>query len=370
MRKRQFVVGCLSTLFYLGLYTGFYLFAPAAAAEQWHAVVLQYRHVGDAAPAATSISVNGLQRQLRYLRDNRYTVLPLPELVQRLRSGQSLPERSVAISFDGANRSVCETAFPLLNELKIPFTIFVNVDAIDKNSPANCTWDQLRALAAAGVTLANHTVNHSHLIYRGDQPTGNWRAQILAEIEDGEQRILERPGQSHRLLAWPHGEFNEATKQLARDAGYVAFGQQSGPLGRDSDWLELPRFPMSGEAGLITNLPAFGAKLQTLPFPIEAVHAPDIPLTIEGGIPSLELVLRANRGGRRPLRTQLQCFSADGKRISSHWLSETRFRVKAYRALPLGHASYNCTLPAGSGRFYWYSHAWITADTNGRWPDR
>lgn len=362
MPGRQLVVGCLGALLYL--------FAPAAIAEQWHAVVLRYQNVGDAAPPDSTISVTGLQRQLYYLRDNRYAVLPLPELVQRLRSDQSLPDRSIAITFDDANRSVCDTAFPLLAKFKFPFTVFINPDTIDKNDPANCSWEQLQALAAAGVTLANHTVGNLHLIYRApDQSLENWRALVLAQIEEGERRILEQTGQSHRLLAWPYGEFNEATKQVARDAGYVAFGQQSGPLGRDSDWLALPRFPLSGAAGSNNNLSAFGAKLQTLPFPVTAIHAPDAPQAFEAGIPSLELVLRPDSTGRRRLRAQLQCYSADGKRIGSNWLSETRFRVKAYRPLPVGRTQYHCTLPAGGGRFYWYSHTWIHADKNGRWPD-
>lgn len=374
MLTRQFVVGCLSTLLYL--------FSPAATAKQWHTVVLQYHHVsdaplvadvthiGDSGLPATTISVNDLQRQLRYLRENRYNVLPLPELIQHLRNGQSLPDRSVAITFDNANRSVCDTAFPLLAKYNIPFTVFINTEAIDKNYPANCSWEQLQTLAAAGVTLANHTVSHSHLIYRApDQPLANWRAQVLAQIEDAEQRILEQTGQSHRLLAWPYGEFNEATKQIARDAGYVAFGQQSGPFGRNSDWLALPRFSMSGDAGLSTNLQVFGAKLQTLPFPIAAIHAQDAPLPFDAGIPSLELVLHPESSGRRLQRGQLHCNNSEDKRIGSNWLSETRFRVKAYRPLALGRTRYSCTLPAGGGRFYWYSHVWISADKNGHWPD-
>jgi peptidoglycan/xylan/chitin deacetylase (PgdA/CDA1 family) len=349
----------------------FSLLSLSAVAEQYHAIVLQYHNVADNTPAATSISVANLQRQMRYLAENRYAVLPLPELIQRLRAGQPLPDRAVAITFDDADRSVCTTAFPLLSKLKLPFTVFVNTEAIDQNYPANCSWEQLQQLGAAGVTLANHTVSHSHLIRRGEnQPIETWRAQVLAEIKNAEQRILEQTGQSHRLLAWPYGETNDAVKQIALDAGYTtAFGQQSGPLGRNGEWLELPRFAMSGDAGLNVNFPAFIAKLQTLPLPIAAIHCPENPLPVAAGIPSLEIVLRPNEHGKRMQRSRLQCFSSDGKRIGSNWLSETRFRVKAYRPLPLGHSRYNCTLPVGNGRFYWYSKAWTTADADGHWPD-
>lgn len=359
MRTSQFVVGCLAIIISL--------LTIAARADQAHAVVLQYQLVAHD-PAGAHFSPSNLQRQVRYLRENRYRVLPLPELLDRLRGGQLLPDRSVALTFDDAARSVCDTVFPLLRRANVPFTVFVSTDVIDRKNPAYCSWEQLREMASAGVTLANHTAGHLHLPYRkADQSLDAWRARVLEEIERGERRLAEETGQSHRLLAWPFGEFNEAVKQIARDAGYIAFGQQPGPFGRDSDWLELPRFPIAVEASSAVNLSHFGAKLQTVPFPLAAVHRADGPLAAETGAPSLELVLRETAG--RLKRPQLQCYTSEGKRIGAHWLSETRFRVKAYRPLPLGRAYYHCTLPQSGDRFYWYSQAWITADSNGRWPD-
>lgn len=348
MRPHPFVAGCLGLL--LALCAG------AAAAAQAHAVVLQYQRIG-AEDAAR------LQRQLRHLRDEGYTVLPLPELIRRLRAGEPLPDRSVAISFDGAERSVCTTASALLGRFGMPFTVFVDTDAVDRNLPTHCSWDELRRLGAGGVALANGTRSGGHLAHRAaGQGDDDWRAQVLAEIDGAERRIAAETGQSHRLLAWPHGEFGDALKQIAHAAGYTAFGRQPGPLGPASDWLELPRFAQADTAGMRANLPAFAAELESLPFPLAAVHRPRNPLRSGAGTPSLEVVLRPREPGARLARAKLQCFSSDGRRIGSNWLSETRFRVKAYRPLPPGLSRYDCVLPAGGGRLYWYSQVWLTLE--------
>lgn len=355
MRLRQFAVGCIAVLNCL-------LSLPATADS--HAVVLQYDAVDESA-APHAISAASLQRQLRYLRDNRFRVLPLPELVQRLRSGGELPERSIAITFNDAARIVCEIAAPLLQQAQMPFTVFVNTAAIDAGSDAHCSWEQLQQLAAAGASIANQGSTHRHLVVRTEPTLESWRAQVRAEIDSAERRIQEQIGQSHHLLAWPYGEFNEGTKQIAREAGFIAFGKQPGPIGRDSDWLELPRFSLSRDA----NVPTLAAKLDTLPFPLAAVHKPDSPLRKDSDAPTLELVLQEDVSRSRILRGKLQCFDSAGRRIGSNWLSETRFRARAYRPLPAGRSLYTCTLPAGNGRFYWFSQAWISADTEHRWPD-
>ena len=54
--------------------------------------------------------------------------VPLQELVDALRAGQPLPDRTAAITFDDGYISIYDTAWPLLRARGWPFTVFVNTE--------------------------------------------------------------------------------------------------------------------------------------------------------------------------------------------------------------------------------------------------
>ncbi len=62
--------------------------------------------------------------QLRYLAE-KYTVLPLAEVISRLRASKPLPTFAVALTFDDGLRNNFSVAYPLLKKHGIPATFFV-----------------------------------------------------------------------------------------------------------------------------------------------------------------------------------------------------------------------------------------------------
>jgi peptidoglycan/xylan/chitin deacetylase (PgdA/CDA1 family) len=68
--------------------------------------------------------------QLRYLAGN-YTILPLSEIVSRLRSTKPLPAFAVALTFDDGLRNNHSVAYPLLKKHGIPATFFVCPGLVD-----------------------------------------------------------------------------------------------------------------------------------------------------------------------------------------------------------------------------------------------
>ena len=94
-------------------------------------VVLLYHHVATGTPPSTSISPEDFRAHLDYLRDNHFSVLPLDELVQSLRSRTPCQIVLSPSLLTMGIRPIYETAFPLLQEYDMPFALFVSTEPIN-----------------------------------------------------------------------------------------------------------------------------------------------------------------------------------------------------------------------------------------------
>jgi len=328
------------------------------------AVVLQYHHVSANTPASTSVSPERFKMHLEEIAREGFQVVPLQQLVDDLRAGRPLPDRTVAITFDDGYSSVYGEAFPLLKQRAWPFTVFVNSEPHDRGQQGFMSWEQLRELHRGGATIANHTVSHAYLVRLDpaeDEVT--WRARVEKEIADAEQRILQEIGEAPKLLAYPYGEYNRVVLEITGALGYAGFGQHSGPLAAYSDLRALPRFPFGGPYGERQD---FLLKIRSLPMPLEGGPQsirrettdghPLEDIILHGPSVRPKLILRLETGfpaGR------VSCFATGQGQIPVVAL-ESSVTTQAERPLGPGRSRYNCTAPAAeTGRFYWISQPWI-----------
>lgn len=205
------------------------LSAPLVSAAS--AVVLEYHHVAADTPPSTSVTPAKFEAHMDHLAENDFTVWPLPRLVETVRAGGEVPERTVAITFDDAYASVYDEVFPRLQERDWPFTVFVATESIDKGIDAFVSWDELREMEAAGVTVGNHSVDHAHMVARGERDREQWLADARANIVDAQERLgteLESPA---RLFAWPFGNSRRRYSGCSRNWTMSALGSSPGRSG-------------------------------------------------------------------------------------------------------------------------------------------
>ena len=343
------------------------IIAPASSLGEVpdHAVVLIYHHVDTETPASTSLSPELFGEHLDYLVANGYQPWPLAALVDSLQNGGSIPDRTVALTFDDGYRSVYSEAFPRLRKLDWPFTVFVCPDAVDHGTGPVMTWDQLREMAAAGATVANHGLFHNHLQRRADgEDDKAWRSRTREELLAAQRRITEEIGHAPSLFAYPYGEYDPDLLELVRDLGWAGFGQQSGSMGVESDFALLPRFPMGGP---YASLETFGEKVSSLPLPVTGVDPADPGLPLVGGEeirkPGLRLTLAPGdyRSG------QMAAFAGGQGAADLEWVDQGAgiLQVRARKPLSAGRSRYNITAPTTDGRrYYWYSHTWIVGQSH------
>ena len=102
-----------------------------------HITILMYHGVTlDQSPVFDwcQVAAAAFEKQIRYLSEE-YTVLPLIELVQRLREHLPLPQRAAAVTFDDGLRNVYSTAYPILERFQVPSTIFLVTSLVGTNQP-------------------------------------------------------------------------------------------------------------------------------------------------------------------------------------------------------------------------------------------
>ncbi|MCF6325272.1 MAG: polysaccharide deacetylase family protein [Gammaproteobacteria bacterium] len=321
------------------------------------ATVLMYHHFGESRFSSTNVTLQQFDAHLHYLEQNHFKIWPLEKIIKRLETGHAFPDRVVAITIDDAYRSIYTHAYPRLKKRGWPFTVFVSTDPIDKQMPAFMSWDQMREMQQHGASFANHTTHHDFLINRKENETAdNWRLRIRHDLKTAQQRLQTELGSAPALFAYPYGEYHSALQQIVQDLGWSAFGQQSGVVSQYSDRLALPRYPMAAQ---FAALPSFKTRVMSLPLPV--INASPVDTIIkQQNPPRLQLTLAQDDDVQTD---QLNCFASNQEAAKVTWVDKEkgRFSVKADKPFNSRRSRYNCTAPSKrSGRYYWYSHLWIS----------
>ena len=339
-------------------------YSPATAL-----VVLQYHHVSEKTPRSTSISPELFKAHLDYLEKYKFNIVDAKDLPKLFKEKKSLPNHSVIITFDDGYKSIYENAFPLLKKRKWPFTVFVNSKPHDEKNPRYMSWKQLKEMSKKGATIANHTDSHLHLIrQRKGESKSEWEERRMLDIRFAQKRIKQEIGKAYKLFAYPYGEYDMALVRQLKNEGYMAFGQQSGPLSKSSHPQILPRFPFGGGYG---DMDDFALKVNSLPFPPHSSH-----FTKANGTMLTEPVLPADEGKpvlrlrspSIPYLKGLSCFATGQGAIHAN-VEGGALVVQARKPLPVGRSRYNCTAQAGKGRYFWFSQLFIRKARNGNWYD-
>ena len=312
-------------------------------------VVLQYHHIADDTPNSTSTSVSLFKQQMQLIGQLGLKVVPLRQATLNAMAGTQTGGDQVAITFDDSLSSIYTTALPILEKHHYPFTVFINTGAIDRHYRGYMTWKQVKALAENPlVSIGNHTSQHQHLIRAPGESQPHWKQRVTREIDQGELRIKEETGLSPQLFAYPYGEYSPALEALIAKRHWLAYGQESGAIGRFSSPEALPRFPAANAFGTLKQLKD---KLLARNFPLPAAKRPD-PV-IRSNPPVLDFALPSGWSAKR-----LHCYASEQGAIA-FTMDHNRVSVRAPRPFTQRRFRYDCTYPAGRGHYYWLSQPWV-----------
>lgn len=320
--------------------------SPAEAEDEMRdsATVLMYHRFGESRYPSTNISIEQFEAHLAHLAAGNYTVLKLDDIIVRLRAGELLPDRTVAITIDDAYLSVYTKAWPRLTEAGFPFTLFVASSPIDRELSGYMSWEQIRELQSSGVTIGSQTHTHPHMHRLSDE-------EVRAEISTSNGRFIEELGLRPELFAYPYGEYSQFVIDAVKDAGFrAAFGQNSGIMHSADDQFQLPRFAFNEAYGTIDRLKL---AVDGLPLKVHDLTPEDMVLTTNPPLYGFTVSEEMS-----PV-SQLRCFSNNHGKLDVTMLG-MRAEIRAPGPLTEPRARINCTMPAVDGRWRWFGRQFLT----------
>jgi len=227
--------------------------ASRRSAESSYAVLVYHRFAGELKPGQERIDVSPrhFARQLRALRLFGFRPLAA-ETVLAFHAGEiaRLPRRSVAITVDDA---IVDCVEPLRRHARWRPQLFVPTAELGASAhwidgEPVATWEQVRALADAGVAIGSHTRHHRRLTRLGEGERREELAGSLAELR-------ERLSSPTAILAYPNGDHDEGVCREAREAGYAAaFTTEKGRNDAGTDPFRLHRVSVHGADGALAVL--------------------------------------------------------------------------------------------------------------------
>ena len=193
--------------------------ATQPAPDSMRVPILVYHSVAPHHPEQTAeqrqldVDTAVFREQMSYLAEHRYHVISLARLVEVLDGNAPAPERAVVITFDDGWENQYHYAFPILRQLGLTATFFVYTRPIGRDA-LWMSWEQLRELQDAGMTVGSHSRTHPML-------TGADVA-LEDEVEHSRDDIRRNLGTVPDFFAYPYGAWDARAVAAVRAAGYRA----------------------------------------------------------------------------------------------------------------------------------------------------
>ena len=195
------------------------------------------------------VDKDNFNRQMEYLYENKYSVVPLTEMINKLNLGRETENKKfISITFDDGYADNIEFAVPVLKKYGFSATIFITTGYLDEEGRRDKYWDKwgylttedIRRLISSGFEIGSHSLSHGHLTSLDD-------ASIRREISDSKRTLEGLTNNKVTLFSYPHGAFNKRVEDALKGEGYsAACTSITGFNNNKSNVFELKRIEIRG----------------------------------------------------------------------------------------------------------------------------
>jgi peptidoglycan/xylan/chitin deacetylase (PgdA/CDA1 family) len=209
--------------------------------------VLTYHSIDDSR-SVISTSPEKFREQMHQLQERSFKVISLNEVVTRIKKGQSLPKKTVSITFDDGFKNFYHIAYPILKQYGYTATVFLVPAYCGQNNQWNgqpegipvldlLDWDQIKSMADNGIDFGAHTQHHT------DLSTVSLK-HARDEVVSSKLAIQEHLGQNALFFAYPYGKVTNKIRLTVKNEFCGACSDRLGFVNQESDIYSLPRIDM------------------------------------------------------------------------------------------------------------------------------
>lgn len=190
--------------------------SPVDAGSALGVPILMYHRIVDPASAGRSlpelvVPPRLFLAQMTTLWNAGWRTIDTATLAADLATGTRPPPRRFVISFDDGYVDGYTEAYPILKRLGFVATFYVVTGRLGR--PDQLTPDELKEMAAAGMEIGDHTVDHVDLATLSDR-------RLRHEIVDARNAILRTVGEAPVSFAYPFGDVNPRVVAAVAAAGF------------------------------------------------------------------------------------------------------------------------------------------------------
>ena len=167
---------------------------------------LMYHTVKDSPSGQWEISTSDFKAQMKYLADNKCSVVSADDYVQRIKNGDK--SQAILLTFDDRERtSHFTTVLPILKQYGFKGLFFV------QSKKSGLTTAQLKEMIAEGMTIGSHSVDHpikSSNNMRDHPSTADY------ELGQSKKDLESELGVPIKYFAWPGNIYDQKSTETAK----------------------------------------------------------------------------------------------------------------------------------------------------------
>lgn len=181
-------------------------------------LVLAYHSINDKRKDGLAVQTTEFERQIDYLVSKGYKSITLSQFGEIKKSGNSLPAKTVIITFDDGYRDNFTNAYPVLKRYGYTATIFLTVNFIGTQQMLfpelfihkyggafedyqMLMWEEIREMLDNGIEFGSHTLTHPNL------PRISLK-QAEKEIALSKEIMEKMLGRTIESFCYPFGHFD------------------------------------------------------------------------------------------------------------------------------------------------------------------
>ncbi|MGC6427392.1 MAG: polysaccharide deacetylase family protein [Akkermansiaceae bacterium] len=227
--------------------------APTLESDNSRVSVLGYHVFSSSKPATQMLIPTAKFRdQMNAIKASGIPVIDMPQFLSWRRGQSKVPPQSFLITMDDGWKSVYTEAWPVMKELKLPFTIYLykNYVGSDRGGRA-LSIEMINEMVDSGLcSIGSHSVSHpfpSKVKKHLRQGTEAYQKFLRTELGDSKRFLEDKFDAPVTTYAYPGGFLTPEMFPVADEVGYDhLFTVKPGKISLKSNKYTLPRYIVLG----------------------------------------------------------------------------------------------------------------------------